>query len=244
MSSAREHPVRRIVPALLAVLTLLLLSGGPALAQVKDDREGVSFFDTGPLRIPEQFILGAGFLKLEPGSADVLARGEWQVEALQSITNNWTSSDVVEEFLERGRQRQAITLAELRSIDSVDGAGGLFFADGELYRSQVALRYGLGAGFQVAVTVPYVDFRGGFGDNIIQETHDSLGVSQGGRLGVPQDRYTIYVRDRDGREVFRQGGPDSGVGDVTVALKKRFFEGERWLVAAEGIYKVLSLIHI
>lgn len=38
--------------------------------------------------------------------------------------------------------------------------------------------------------------------------------------------------------MFRQGSPSSGVGDVTVALEKRFLEGEQWLVAAEGTYKV------
>lgn len=99
--------MKMIVRALVAALTFLFQSPGPVFAQVQDIRNEVDFFDTGPLRIPEQFILGAGFLKLALESADVLTRGEWQADALQSITNNWTSSHPVEEFLEQeGRDRR------------------------------------------------------------------------------------------------------------------------------------------
>lgn len=38
-------------------------------------------------------------------------------------------------------------------------------------------------------------FRGGFGDNVVQEFHEAFGFDQAGRLGVPRDGYTVYLRD-------------------------------------------------
>lgn len=222
----------------LCLVCLLPVTGQ---AEVQDNQEGVSFTDTGPLRIREQFILGTGFLNLEPDSGDVLDRGKWQVEVMQSITNNWTGSEEFEAVLERqDRRREPVTLEELTAVERSKGNGGLFFADGELYRTNLSVRYGLGAGYQLAVTVPYVDFRGGFGDDLIEEFHDTFGFDQGGRLGVPRDRYTIYFRNDEGHEVFRTDGPDADLGDVTVSLKKALVDGEHWKIAAQGVYKAAT----
>lgn len=64
-----------MLPALL-VAGLAAEAAPPASAQVTTPREGLEFYDTGPLRICEQFLLGMGFHSLEPSSADVLAAQE------------------------------------------------------------------------------------------------------------------------------------------------------------------------
>ena len=228
-------------PALPVALVLLLAvlpaaGAAPAEAQVNDRQEGLEFEDTGPLRIREQFALSQPFLSLDPSSALVLERGHWQVDLVVSGTNNWAQSDEVERFLEARESRQPLALAELRGIEAEDPGEGLFHADGELYRTSLAVRYGLGAGFQLGVTVPVLDFQGGFGDRWIEEFHDAFGFSQSGRLGVPRDDYRIYLRDRDGNELFRSAEPGTGLGDVSVALKKRLeLPGTPWLFAVEGV---------
>lgn len=202
-----------------------------------DEQEGVMFWDTGPLRIREQFLPGAAFLALDPTSADVLNRGQWQIDLLQSGTNTWVMSDRVENVLEARDQRAPLTLEQLRAIEPESGRG-LYFADGEMYRSSVSIRRGLGKGLQLSLTIPVLNFQGGFADSLIEDFHDSTGFSQAGRLGIPLDGYTVYIRDPDGNEVFRNADPGVGLGDVTVGLKGRLpVKNESVRLSLEGTVK-------
>ena len=45
--------------------------------------------DTGPLRIRDQFLLGMGFLGLDPVSADIVEKGKWQLDFIETVTNTW-----------------------------------------------------------------------------------------------------------------------------------------------------------
>lgn len=206
--------------------------------QSVDRQEGLTFMDTGPLRIREQFLLGAAFLAFEPTSADVLAPGQWQIDLINSGTNTWVMSDVVERTLEARNQRSPLTLGELRDIEAETGEG-LYFADGELYRSNVSIRRGLGKGLQLSVGIPVINFQGGFADSLVEDFHDATGFSQAGRTGIPEDSYTVYVRDPEGNETFRNSDPGVGLGDVTVSLKSRIpTQNESWRLSAEGTVKL------
>jgi len=138
-----------------------------------DTQEGLDFFDTGPLRIREQFLLTQGFLAFDPASGDVLDQGRWQVDFVQSATNSWVMSEAVEQALDAREQRAPLTLKQLRAIEPEGERQGLYFADGELYRTSVAVRVGLGKGLQLGVTIPVLDFQGGFGDGLIETFHGS-----------------------------------------------------------------------
>jgi|GEM_PF-363272 len=204
-----------------------------------DKQEGLDFFDTGPLRIREQFLLTQGFLAFDPASADVLRQGRWQVDFVQSATNSWVMSDVVQEVLDARTERGPLTLEELRAIEPEGEGRGLYFADGELYRTSVSVRAGLGKGVQLGVTVPLLNFQGGFGDGLIESFHDATGFSQSGRTGVPKDSYTVYIRDREGNELFRTEEPGAGLGDITLSLKGRIpVESEKWRLSLEGLVKL------
>lgn len=204
-----------------------------------DLQEGLGFLDTGPLRIREQFLLSQGFLAFDPVSADVLAKGQWQIDAVFSATNTWSLSASVEEFLDAREQAAPLTVEQLRSIEPFDGQDGIYFSDGELYRTSVAVRVGLGKGIQLGLTVPVINFQGGFGDELIEEFHDSTGFGQAGRLGVPQDNYQVYLRDPEGNEIIRNQDPGTGIGDVTLSLKGRVPIPEgRWRLSLEGLLKL------
>ncbi|MFP3941737.1 MAG: DUF3187 family protein [Acidobacteriota bacterium] len=225
--------------ALPIAATLLALVPTPAEAQLSEPREGVSFFDTGPLRIEEQFLLSAGFLNLAPSSAGILDRGGWQVDFVQSVTNNWSASTGYKDLLGR-RSREPVSLEDLRSVEP-EGDRGVFFADGELYRTSLSVRYGLGRRLQLAVTVPLLDFQGGSADSVIEGFHDTFGFGQSGRLGTPRDGYLVYLRDEEGRETVRSRDPGLGVGDVTVGLKWGApLESDLWLLAVEGVAKLAT----
>lgn len=205
-----------------------------------DKQEGLRFFDTGPLRIREQFLPGMGFLSLEPTSADVLNRGQWQIDLVASGTNTWVHSNAVRDELEARDERRPLTVEQLRNIARRDGADGIYYADGELYRTSAAVRVGVGGGFQLSVTVPLLKFGGGFGDSLIQDFHDIFGTGQNGRLGVPRDAYTIYLRDKEGNETIRTEAPDGDVGDVVVGLKGRLLSTDRGRIGIEGSVKLAT----
>lgn len=134
---------------------------------------------------------------------------------MQSATNTWVKSASVEEVLEARDSRAPLTLEQLRAIEPESGEG-IYFADGELYRTSAAVRVGVGNGIQLGVTVPLLNFQGGFGDDLIEEFHSSTGFGQAGRVGVPQDGYTVYIRDPEGNELFRDREPGAGIGDITL----------------------------
>lgn len=203
-----------------------------------DPQEGLTFMDTGPLRIREQFLPGAAFLAFEPTSADVLGAGQWQIDLINSGTNTWVMSDQVERVLEARSQRSPLTLEELRDIEPEQGQG-LYFADGELYRSNLSIRRGLGKGLQLSIGIPVINFQGGFADSLVEDFHDATGFEQAGRLGIPEDSYTVYIRDPEGNETFRNSDPGVGLGDVTVSLKSRIpTPSESWRLSAEGTVKL------
>lgn len=244
---------------LAVILSTLLLTSGLALAPTAraqetpdepdetasgevdkgvDKQEGLNFFDTGPLRVREQFLLSQGLLAFDPASGDVLDKGRWQIDLVQSATNTWVKSDSVERVLESRDSRAPLTLEQLRAIEPESGEG-IYFADGELYRTSVAVRVGLGNGIQLGLTVPVLDFQGGFGDDLIEEFHSSTGFSQAGRQGVPQDGYTVYIRDPEGNELFRDQDPGAAIGDITLSLKGRIpVASESWRLSLEGLVKL------
>jgi hypothetical protein len=220
------------------VLLLALGIAAGAGAEEREGLEGLTFLDTGPLRIRDQLLIGMGFLAVEPESADVLETGEWQVDLVQSVTNTWVQSGSVEQFLEDRSERAPLTLEELRSIQPEGSDRGLFYVDGELYRTSLAVRRGIGRGLQVSVTVPVLGLEGGFGDSTIEGFHDTFGFDQGGREGTFRDDYLVYVRDADGNELYRPEAPGFGISDISLGIKARLRSRSAWRLGIAGTVKL------
>ncbi len=217
-------------------LVLVLHVPHPALAgdatATGSDPLGDGDLLLGPLPIRDQFILGQGFLAFDAGKASPLARGEWRVDAVQSVTNTWLLSSAVKSFL-GDRDPEELTLEELQSIEPSSEGEGIYFADGELYLTTLGISGGLGRHVEVSLSVPVVSFQGGFGDSLIGGFHDTFGLSQTGRDGVAEDLYTIYVRDADGNEVFRNRDPAGGLADIIASVKVGLPAPARWDFAAD-----------
>ena len=209
-----------------------------ARAQEAERPEGLAFLDTGPLRIRDQLLIGMGFLAFDLVSADVLGRGEWQIDLVQSITNTWVQSASVERFLEERSERSPLTLDELRALEPDQPGEGLYHVDGELYCTSLSARRGIGKGLQLNLTVPILDFQAGVGDGAIEGFHDAFGFSQSGREGTFRDAYLVYVRDAEGNELFRSAAPGPRLSDVSLGLKARLPAPPAWLVAIEGTLKL------
>ncbi len=222
--------------AILVLLALGLAAG--AGAEEWEPLEGLSFLDTGPLRIRDQLLIGMGFLSVEPESADVLGQGQWQIDLVQSVTNTWVQSSNVEKFLDARDERAPLTLDELRSIEPDRPGEGLYHADGELYRTSLVVRRGIGHGLQLSLTVPALGLRGGAGDSVIEGFHDTFGFGQQGRDGALRNDYRVYVRDARGNELYRPDAPGFGLSDISLGIKARLRTSSAWHLAVAGTVKL------
>ncbi len=216
-------------------LTIFLLAAVSLSAAEPEQKEGLEFVDTGPIRFREQFLIGMGYFAFDPASAEVLGRGALRVDVVQSVTNTFARSDSVTLLLEARGERRGVDLTDLRGLEPDRAGSGVYFTDGEVTRTSVALRRGIGHGLEVSVTAPLLRFDGGSLDGIVEDFHHTFGLSQGGRTGAPRDRYTVYLRDAAGREVFRKVASGTRLGDVALGVKLKLPIGsDHWNMAVEN----------
>ena len=173
----------------------------------------VVFQDTGPLRVRDQFLLNMGVLVFTPDTAEPLLPGVNRIELKTTVTNTFAKSEEVEEILERRDGRAPVDLGFLRSIP-----GPIFYLDGEIYRTALTLDRQVAPRVQLGMTLQWLNGQGGVLDGMIEEFHDTFGLSQNGRRGVPRDDYRVYLRD-DGNELYLDSDPDAGWGDVLLTAK-------------------------
>ncbi|HXO21853.1 MAG TPA: DUF3187 family protein [Thermoanaerobaculia bacterium] len=201
----------------LAFLLPALLAAAPA-ASAEAEAPPTTLADTGPLGIRDQFLLDMGYLAFQPDSADVLARGRWRIDAVETVTNTFAHSPAVLDVLLARTERRALTLDELRGIAASRPRQGIFQLDGEVYSTAVRLRRGFGDGLELELMIPVLDAQGGHLDGVIESFHSTFGLAQNGRLGVPRNGYLVYLKGAKG-ETFLSGDRGWGLGDLVVSAK-------------------------
>lgn len=98
--------------------------------------------------------------------------------------------------------------------------------DGETYRTNLALRYGIGKGFEVGLDVPYVVESGGFLDGAVEGFHSAFGLGAGGRDQVPHNRLLFTYTGRNGVERFDITHANGGFGDIRLSGAYQLHGGE------------------
>ena len=89
--------------------------------------------------------------------------------------------------------------------------------DGETYRHGLALRHGLGDGWELLVDIPAVSHTGGVFDGFIEDWHDAFGLPQGDRDRAPRDRLAMFYADGGGTR-FDIDGDVHSLGDASVGV--------------------------
>ena len=92
--------------------------------------------------------------------------------------------------------------------------------DGETYRQAVALRHGLGNGWEALFEASVVSHTQGVFDGFIQNWHSFFGLPQGGRDTAPRNRLA-FTYARNGRTFVDLNDRVSSLGDVTVGLGRK-----------------------
>jgi hypothetical protein len=147
--------------------------------------------------------LARGFALPSLGEATVLGRGRTETRLTLDFTNEYVQEGVC--------AVECVTL------------------DGETARLRFTHRVGLGAGWDFAVEVPWLDSGGGFLDGWIEDWHDWFGLPNGGRELAPQDRY-LFRYERNGTVLLEETTGYSGLGDAQLTLGRRV--GRRTLLRA------------
>ena len=98
--------------------------------------------------------------------------------------------------------------------------------DGETYRTNLALRYGIGKRFEVGLDIPFIAESGGFLDALVEGFHDTFGLGAGGRDKVPHNRLLFAYTGRDGVDRFNINHANGGFGDIRLSGAFQLFGGD------------------
>ncbi|MFN0007518.1 MAG: DUF3187 family protein [Planctomycetota bacterium] len=126
------------------------------------------------------------------------------------------------------RPRRATTLPEEKTELSVlssyasifeegQTGGDLVLFDGEIWRTSLHLRRGIGSGADLEIELPVVYATSGFLDEFIENFHDFFGLPNGGREDHPRFQYGM-VAVNGGTEAYHLEGNQVGMGDVPIVL--------------------------
>ncbi len=170
---------------------------------------------SGPFTTGNDFLLAVGFLAAHPGLPQTLPDGAWEVEVGYGVANTFAKSQPLNGLFASDKRRRTLTVADLDA--AARGRDGLFYVDGEVSRSSLTVRRGVGR-VELEATVPILDVGGGYLDNLIEGFHSTFSLYQNGRRSVPRDAYTLYLR-ANGQRLFNTSGAGAGLGDVVLSAK-------------------------
>lgn len=88
--------------------------------------------------------------------------------------------------------------------------------DGETYRTNLNLRYGVNERFEIGFDIPYISHTGGRLDSFIDNYHDILNLPDGGRSEAPRDRM-VYSYERNGIPLVNLRDSSHGIGDLRLS---------------------------
>lgn len=98
------------------------------------------------------------------------------------------------------------------------GTGGRAWAmDGEYLRTALAARFGLGAGLELGVELPFAHTSGGFLDSFVIDYHDTFGFADQNRTSVANDQFRVEAR-RNGATVWSVSESGLALLDVPLTL--------------------------
>lgn len=98
--------------------------------------------------------------------------------------------------------------------------------DGETYRANLRMRYGLTNKFELGVDIPFVSHNGGGLDSLIESWHDFWGLPDGGRPDYPRDQLDYSYRN-NGQSLAAVTESQSGIGDVSLGLGYKLAANEK-----------------
>ncbi len=105
-------------------------------------------------------------------------------------------------------------------------ATSAFAMDGEILRTSVGARVGLGAGLDVGFDVPTLHTSGGFLDSFLIDYHDTFGFPDQGRSRVENDQFEVFA-EQNGQRVYELREEALMLADVPLSAMYELVPVER-----------------
>jgi len=125
---------------------------------------------------------------------------------------------------QRGQYLGLVSLDVANNYSGSRTAHELILLDGESYRLNLALRYGIGNRLELGADLPLVGYSGGILDGLIESWHSIFGLEQGGRLQAPRNRL-LFSYQEDGRQRLLVDRDNFGIGDLRLNAGWQLYEG-------------------
>ncbi len=143
----------------------------------------------GPLAVRNQHPAQLTVMRLDPASPSVLPSGDTAVRASTAYSS--------------------LFLGDSNATEA-------FAMDGELMRTSIQGRTGIGAGIELTVELPVVHTSGGFLDGFLIDYHDFFGFPDQGRSVAPQNQFEVFA-EQNGQTVWELREETLMLADVPVS---------------------------
>jgi hypothetical protein len=100
------------------------------------------------------------------------------------------------------------------------------FLDGESYRANLGISYGISRGVEAGIDIPYIGIGGGVFDSFIAGWHRFFGLPQGGRTEAAKNRL-LYAYTKDGQTRLLLNDSGSGLGDIRLSGGVSLYDDEQ-----------------
>jgi hypothetical protein len=110
------------------------------------------------------------------------------------------------------------------------------YLDGEMYRNELYLKYGLSDKFEIALHIPIVKHSSGVMDPFISGWHDAFNMPEKARATMVKSALT-YAYTQGEAPVFNVGDGSLELGDISLSLAMQLFKGEKDRFAIQASYK-------
>jgi len=112
--------------------------------------------------------------------------------------------------------------------------------DGETYRFNLGLRYGIAPGCQIGIDIPYLAEGGGVLDSFIEDFHDTFGLPQGDRKSYPRNRL-LYQYSKNGTTKVLVNDGSNGIGDIRLSGAWQVLQGDAESSLAVALHASIKL---
>jgi hypothetical protein len=172
----------------------------------------------GPIGTSGHFLLAEGYLVAVPTGPAVLPVNDSAIEVQQSFSNTFSLSDSFLPVVDNPARGRRITRAEIVAGAPRSARGLDYLIDGEVGRTDLSLRRGIGHGVELSADLPVLHIGGGFLDGFIEGFHKAFSIKRSDRFSAERGGYLVYLRSGD-RTVVRTADPGWGLGDLVLGAK-------------------------
>lgn len=139
-----------------------------------------------------------------------------------------------------GRFEETLTSDVTNSFATDSSGTEAVMLDGETYRFNLAVRYGIAPGLQIGIDIPYLAEGGGILDGFIEDFHDTFGLPQGDRKSFPRNRLLYQYSNNGATKVLVNDG-SNGIGDIRLSGAWQLHRGDTESPLAVALHASIKL---